>query len=396
MDLQPETKPGIPPPPGFGTSPPKPNLNDMTVSNLVSILRTAFRFDEFDTVEKVLVDKDAKLKADIASLQLKFESERFNKIQAEEDLNKREEQFQKGKRAQELYEKLLKEVKENELVHMETIKELKEKNIGLLDENCKLKELKTKWADERVELEARKKSWEDDKIALEALRSRNNELEEALKNDKCVIDELRALNTRLLDEKQGLVALVESKERKFLELNEKVTKIENDVKLLKNVDDDSKCGKWKEPKGEPEELEEFNEMDVGGCNGGSSIPFRRKGDTHKVNKDAPGASEKPKAGFPLLSFVKHGIVPFVSLFMYSSLLDLEGPGCGTGRSPLVHKNIIVLSDNDDDDDDNDDQAHRRQQKRSSVERLTRKMSVSDISSPSSDSSFEWNKRRKRG
>lgn len=42
--------------------------------------------------------------------------ERFKRIEAEEKLKKREEQCEKGKRAHENYEKLLKEVKKNGLV----------------------------------------------------------------------------------------------------------------------------------------------------------------------------------------------------------------------------------------------------------------------------------------
>lgn len=47
---------------------------------------------------------------------------------------------------------------------------------------------------------------------------------------------LGAENTILLDKKRRLESVVESKESKFWELNEKVLKLEEDVKLLMNVD----------------------------------------------------------------------------------------------------------------------------------------------------------------
>ncbi|KAE9596395.1 hypothetical protein Lal_00048633 [Lupinus albus] len=339
MDLQPKTEPGLPPPPGFSSTY-KANLDDNSVSELVSVLRTAFRFDEFDSVEKVLVARDASLKAEIASLQVKIELERLNKIRAEEELKKKEGQCQKGERALELYEKLLKRVKESEFVNMKTNEELSDKNCELLAEKCKF--------------------GEDDKIAMDGLRRRNNELEEELKNDKGVIDEVRAVNTRLLDENQRLKALVESKERKYLELNEKVLKIEDDVKLLKSANAASGSGsaEWKELTAEPQEPEELNGQ---GCNTGS-IPFQRNQGTCKVNKDAPGAS-------------------------------------GTGGSGLVpNSTIIEIADSD--DEDNDDQSHRRQQENFSsmqtIERIARKISVSDISSSSSDSPSHCYKKRKRG
>ncbi|OIW04254.1 hypothetical protein TanjilG_00814 [Lupinus angustifolius] len=339
MDLQQKTETGLFPPPGFSSTY-KANLDDNSVSELVSILRTAFRFDEFDSVEKVLVARDASLKAEIASLQVKIELERLNKIRAEEELKKKEEQCQKGERALELYEKLLKRVKESEFGNMKTVEESSDKNCELLAENCKF--------------------GEDDKIAMDGLRMRNNEMEEELKNDKGVIDELKTVNTRLLDENQRLKALVESKERKYLELNEKVLKIEDDVKLLKsaNAAYGSGSGEWKGPMAEPQELEEFNEMKGHGCNTGS-IPFQGNRGTCKVNKDAPGTG-------------------------------------GSGSVP----NTTIIEIADSDDEDNDDQSHRRQQKNFSsmetIERVARKISLSDISSSSSDSPSHCYKKRKRG
>ncbi|KAK7276937.1 hypothetical protein RIF29_18086 [Crotalaria pallida] len=214
MEIEPKTQPPGSTPSVF-TSTNHTNLTDLTVSELVSKLRTTFCFDEFDSVENVLVARDAKLKAEIASLQAKIEVERLEyKLQAEEELKKKEELCQKGKIAQECYENLLKEVKENGLLHMNsTVHELKIKNCELLTENCKLKELKKNWLDESIaiaELRIRVRELEgereDDKSALDALRKRNNELEEALKKNSAenemritAFDASRTENAKLLD-----------------------------------------------------------------------------------------------------------------------------------------------------------------------------------------------------
>jgi len=58
-------------------------------------LRTTFLAEDFDKVEKVLVN---------------FEMEKITRIQDEEDLRKREELCESVKRAQNNYEELLKEV----------------------------------------------------------------------------------------------------------------------------------------------------------------------------------------------------------------------------------------------------------------------------------------------
>ncbi|KAK7276938.1 hypothetical protein RIF29_18087 [Crotalaria pallida] len=219
MDMQPKTEHGSPQPVFTSSFSNHANLDDMSVPQLVSRMRTASRRDEFDSLEKVLVAKDAKLKDEVTSLQVKYEMERLNKLQAEEEMKKKDEECQKGKRAKELYQKLLKEVKESELVNMETIKELRDKNIGLLDENCKLKELITKLV--------------DDSIALAKLRVKVSELE-----DESVEFEARKKNWE-------------------------------DGMLLTSVDASGSGGnvEWEEPKAEPQELSELNEMDVVAMNG---------------------------------------------------------------------------------------------------------------------------------
>jgi hypothetical protein len=64
-------------------------------------LRGTSRFDTFDTIEGVLVDKDTKLRAEIRQLQQKFELEKLQlreklqvevllRIKAEKEVRKRE------------------------------------------------------------------------------------------------------------------------------------------------------------------------------------------------------------------------------------------------------------------------------------------------------------------
>lgn len=226
MDLRPKTEPGSRPMLASGDQSGQRNLKNMSISELVSVLRAAFLMDDFDRVEEVLVAREARLKAEIeekikeiGSLQEKIEVER---IQVEEELKKREEQSQKGKRAQESYEKLLKTVKESGFNDKNAINELRNKNRELEGEKRKLEELK--------------KNWVVDKNALAGLRIRNSELEESVKKnlleDKNTIDQLRTENSQLADEKRRAEALVQSWKEKFGELNERVLKLEDDTTKL--------------------------------------------------------------------------------------------------------------------------------------------------------------------
>ena len=138
MEHQPKTKPG------FGTSD-HTNLEGMNIQELVSVLRTTFLTEQFDRIEEVLVSRYKKLDNEIIDLQEKVEMEKITRFQAEEDLRKREELCEKGKRAQNNYEKLLKEVKKTNLAEKDTIGELTKKNNELELEVCELRKLKEKW-----------------------------------------------------------------------------------------------------------------------------------------------------------------------------------------------------------------------------------------------------------
>lgn len=124
------------------------NLEGMNVQELVSVLRTAFLTEEFDRIEGILVCRYKRLENEIIDLQEKFEMEKKTRFQAEEDLRKREELCEKGKRAQNNYEKLLKEVKKTNLAEKDTIGELRKKNNELELEVCELRKLKEKWVND--------------------------------------------------------------------------------------------------------------------------------------------------------------------------------------------------------------------------------------------------------
>lgn len=242
MTFQLKTEPGSPP--GFTSSTRGNYYQEMSISDLVSELRAAYKVEHFDQVEEELVKRDAILKAELGSLKEKILEERRVRTEAEEKLKIREEEFEKGKRTKENYEKLLKEVKQNGLLHKNTVEELRQKNLVLERENRELKELKKKWveandtvAELRIrvgELEKEKKA--GDKSALDALRMKNNELEEAVKKNLKIQEELRTENCRLTDEKGRREALIESLERKFGELSVRVVKLEDDTKLLMSED----------------------------------------------------------------------------------------------------------------------------------------------------------------
>ncbi|WJX64936.1 hypothetical protein P8452_49655 [Trifolium repens] len=157
MEHQPKTEPG------FGSTDHR-NLESMNIQELVSVLRIAFLTEQFDAVEKVLVSRYNRQQTEILQLQEKFELEKLRRFLAEEDLIKREELCERGKRAQNNYEALLKEVKKTSLVDRNIIGELRKKNneLDLELEVCELRKLKEKWVDNSIALpELPSKRWKD-------------------------------------------------------------------------------------------------------------------------------------------------------------------------------------------------------------------------------------------
>ncbi|BAT80613.1 hypothetical protein VIGAN_03020400, partial [Vigna angularis var. angularis] len=120
----------------------------MSISELVTVLRTAYKIEDFDKIEQELVKREAKFRAEIGPLREKIELERLKRIEVEERLKIREEQCEKGKRAQDNYEQLLKEVKTGGLVEKHAIEELRKKNVALEREVYELKEFEKKMLDD--------------------------------------------------------------------------------------------------------------------------------------------------------------------------------------------------------------------------------------------------------
>ncbi|KAL9316730.1 hypothetical protein ACSQ67_017731 [Phaseolus vulgaris] len=247
MAFQPETEPGSSPRSISTTN--KRSYDEMSISELVSVLRVAFQMKDFDEVEEELVNRKAKLRAEIGPLREKIiELERLNSIRAEERLKMREEQCEKGKRAQENYEQLSKEVKKSGLVENITIEELRTKNVALESEICELKEFKKKMIDDGksvAELRAKIRVLEEEKVgdksALDSLNMKNIELEEAVKKNLTVIEGFRTENDKLTNEKHELKTLFESLERRYSELRVSDVKLKENIMALMS-EDDSDCG----------------------------------------------------------------------------------------------------------------------------------------------------------
>jgi hypothetical protein len=100
-------------------------MEDMSIQELVSVLRTAFMTEDFDRVEKVLVSKYNRLQTKIIDLQEKLELEKLTRFQAEEDCERHKNN----------YETLMKEVKKKTI--------LTER-----DNTGELRKLKEKWMDD--------------------------------------------------------------------------------------------------------------------------------------------------------------------------------------------------------------------------------------------------------
>jgi membrane-associated HD superfamily phosphohydrolase len=194
MEHQPKTEPG------FGSSDHR-NLEDMNIHELVSVLRTAFKTEDFDRVEEVLVSRYNILQTEILHLQDKFEMEKRTRFQAEEDLRKREELCERHKNN---YETLLKEVKKTSLVDRNIIGELRKKNDELELEVCELRKLKEKWKGDSNALAELRIKVGDLEINKDAFEVKNNELEKSMKKkniedkDEENVDDIEIGNTTVV------------------------------------------------------------------------------------------------------------------------------------------------------------------------------------------------------
>jgi len=212
------------------------NLEEMTISDLVEVLRGAYLTETFDRVEAVLMSRDVGLRKQIQHLQHNVEMEKLARLHAEKEFKKREELCQKGKKDQERYEALLKKLK-TDLADKDTVVVLRERNIELrklfeeaktsalaervtigeirkknIELECELKKLKEKCVDDRNELEVlRKKNDELDNEVLELKEKRvedGNAIDDVIKRKNCELEakvlELENLNEKWLNDRNAL------------------------------------------------------------------------------------------------------------------------------------------------------------------------------------------------
>ncbi|KAL9316731.1 hypothetical protein ACSQ67_017732 [Phaseolus vulgaris] len=334
MAFQPETEPGSSPR-SISTAN-KRTYDEMSISELVSVLRVAFQMKDFDEVEEEFVNREAKLRAEIGPLKEKIELERLNSIEAEERLKMREEQCEKGKRAQENYEQLLKEVKKSGLVENITIEELRTKNIALESEICELKEFKKKMIDDGksvAELRAKIRVLEEEKVgdksALDSLNMKNIELEEAVKKNLTVIEGFRTENDKLTNEQHELKTLFESLERRYSELRVSDVKLEENIMPLRS-EDDSDCGNTEVELNLEDVLAVKDEEDVENDTG-EPVPFHMNEDTH-YSVDA-GTAQSPKKDEAVGSLG-------VKFNLEKEIVDISGGGDDDHKDCMERKLIL--------------------------------------------------------
>ncbi|XP_054798031.1 uncharacterized protein LOC129303053 isoform X1 [Prosopis cineraria] len=134
----------------------KKRLMALSITDLISILRTAYQTVDYDRVEDVLIAKETKLKTEIGVLSGQLEMERSERMNVEEQLKAYKEQCEKGKKAEERYERLLEAVKKNNsLDDGNSITELRMMNRKLEDENCRAESEAESWKRKCEELNRR-------------------------------------------------------------------------------------------------------------------------------------------------------------------------------------------------------------------------------------------------
>ncbi|XP_057437274.1 golgin IMH1-like [Lotus japonicus] len=234
MDRVPKSEPGSSSPPAYASTMPT-NLKDMSISELVAVLRSAFQTEDFDAVEEVLESRYA----EVMPLREKMEFERLGRMHAEAELREKEEECERGKKSKEIYEKLLENLKKagvgglrktNAELELE-LKEMKKKNVELVCENYLMKEMEKKWVDDRnsiakmrkmnaefegenFELKEMEKKWN---ISIAEMRKKNAELEGE-------ISELKEMEKKWVDDRNSSAELKKQNaelERENCELKKK-------------------------------------------------------------------------------------------------------------------------------------------------------------------------------
>ena len=128
----------------------------LSISELISILRTAFQTDEYDRVEEALISKELKLKREIEdktkkikSLNSKAEIAVLDKMSIEEEMQKQKEQLKKqlkeGKAAEERFDTLMKKFMDNGPEDTSVVDELRTKICKLEDEKQTAESMIVHW-----------------------------------------------------------------------------------------------------------------------------------------------------------------------------------------------------------------------------------------------------------
>ncbi|MCH88653.1 DNA double-strand break repair Rad50 ATPase-like [Trifolium medium] len=203
------------------------NFEDKTISDLVEVLRVAYLPKTFDDVEAVLLSRDHGLRDRIQLLQQNVEmvkqqlqEEKVARLKAEEEVKKRERVCEEGKKLEQRYTTLLKELKRTGLAaDRDTIEVLRKTNIKLKEMWGKEKREVTKYEAMLEEAEITRLA---DSDAMEEMKKKNIELE-------CEVKKLEEKRVEDENELQVLKLKNGELESQVLELKEKRVEDENAI-----------------------------------------------------------------------------------------------------------------------------------------------------------------------
>lgn len=205
------------------------DLENRSISELVSVLRTAFRGKDFDRVEEILVAKEVKMRKEIENknkeyelLQSKYEFLRLDNLTHESMLEQGKVDPKGFEKWKETYEQF--KEKESEI---QKLKEL----IVKVDEDRE----KKKAALEGFEklLEVVKKTQEDDRITIENLRRKNSELECAIEKVKKTKEDYEKNIQEFKSKNLELECAME-------ELNCKKSELERTIEVIKKTENEKR------------------------------------------------------------------------------------------------------------------------------------------------------------
>ncbi|XP_048320463.2 uncharacterized protein LOC125418197 isoform X1 [Ziziphus jujuba] len=266
-----------------------------SIPELIMNLRTAFRTEDFDMVEGILVAKEAEMKLEIEKMKEEislFQKERdfhsLEKIRYEKEFKASNERADKAK---ESYEKLLKKVKVNKRVedNQTTIDELRKKNAELESLMNLAKEERDSHCIEKVKFETLFNDLNE--RAKEANERYEKRMEQVKNSYKTTIDELKEKNSELESEKKGAE---EELNRWMSRYEQRVSRLEEDVKMLNSSNALERSG--------PVEVIEGNGDDDNGENGiGESVrlPSEEENVASNWNENARVEQNEVSAPSPL-------------------------------------------------------------------------------------------------